>query len=55
MSSSLSNLVSNLPERIHKTKCKYGRNDTNCEILKLAEVNINIATVFLNPKTLKMI
>ena len=31
MTSSLSNLVNNLSERIHKIKCKYGHNDKKCE------------------------
>ena len=31
MASSLSNLVNNLAERIHKTKCKYGHDDKKCE------------------------
>ena len=32
MPSSLSNLVSNLSEVIHKIKCKYGFNDKKCEV-----------------------
>ena len=31
MTISLSNLVNNLSERIHKIKCKYGHNDKKCE------------------------
>ena len=31
MTSSLSNLVNNLSEEIHKTKCKYGHDDKKCE------------------------
>ena len=31
MASSLSNLANNLSERIHRIKCKFGRNDQNCE------------------------
>ena len=31
MASSLSNLVNNIPERIHKVKCKYGHNGKKCE------------------------
>ena len=31
MASSLSNLVNNLSERIHKIKCKFGHNDKKCE------------------------
>ena len=32
MASLLSNLVNNLPEGIHKPKCKYGQDDKKCEI-----------------------
>ena len=31
MASSLSNLVNNLSEGIHKIKCKHGRNHKRCE------------------------
>ena len=31
MASSLSNLVNDLAERIHKTMCKYRHNDKTCE------------------------
>ena len=31
MSSSLSNLVSNLSERGHRIKCNYGHDDKKCE------------------------
>ena len=31
MTSSSSNFVNNLSERIHKIKCKYGNDDKNCE------------------------
>ena len=31
MTKSLSNLVNNLTERIHKIKCKYGNDNKNCE------------------------
>ena len=31
MASSLSNLVNNLAEGIHKIKCKYGHNNSKCE------------------------
>ena len=43
MVSSLSNLVNNISEGIHKIKCKYRHDDKN---VKLAELNINIGTVF---------
>ena len=45
MASSLSSLVNNLSEEIHKIKCKYGIDNEN---VKLAELNINIVTVYLN-------
>ena len=45
MASSLSNLVNNLSEGIHRIKCKYRHDDKN---VKLVELNINIETVFLN-------
>ena len=31
MTSSLSNLVNNLSEKIDRTKCKYGHDDKKCE------------------------
>ena len=31
MASSISNLVHNLSEGIHKIKCKYGHDDKRCE------------------------
>ena len=49
---SLSNLVNNLSEGIHRFKCKFGHNDKN---VKHVELNINIATVFWNTHILKMI
>ena len=52
MASSLPNLINNLPEGIHKVKWKIRRDEKNA---KLAEPNINIATVFFNTKALKII
>ena len=52
MASSLSNLVNNLSEGIHKIKCKFWHNYKN---LKHAELSISIATAFLNTQILKMI
>ena len=49
MTGSLSNLVNNLSEGIHKIKCKYGHDDKKCEL------NISVATAFLNIQILKMI
>ena len=31
MASSLSNLVNNLSERVHRIKCKFGLDDKECE------------------------
>ena len=53
MASSLSNLVNNLSEGINKIKCKY-RHDEKKKV-KFVELNISIATAFLNTKILKMI
>ena len=50
MASSLSNLVNNLSEGIHKIKYKYGHEDKN---VKLAELNLNIANCFLEKTNLK--
>ena len=52
MRSSLSNLVNNLGEGIHKIKCKYCR---MIKAAKLVELNTNIGSAFLNTLTLKMI
>ena len=41
MASSLSNLVNNLSEGIHKIKCKHGHDDKK---VRLAELKISIAT-----------
>ena len=35
MASSLSNLVNNLTEGIHKIKCKYGHNDKKSETCEI--------------------
>ena len=53
MASSLLNLANDLSEEIYKIKFKYGHNDK--KNVRFAELNISIATVFLNTKTLKMI
>ena len=49
MASSLSNLVNNLSEGIHRAKFTYGHD------LKHVELNISIATAFLNIQISKMI
>ena len=48
----LSNHVNNLSERIRKIKCKYWHNYKN---VKFAEFIVNIAIIFMNTQTLKMI
>ena len=35
MASSLSNLVDNLVQRIHKIKCKYRHDEKNCETYRI--------------------
>ena len=52
MASSLSNLVNNLSEGIHRIKCKYRHDEKN---VRLVELNISVATVFLNIQTLKAV
>ena len=52
MAGSLSNLVNNLSEGIHRIACKCGHNDKN---VRLVELNMSISTVFLNTWILKMI
>ena len=54
MASSLLNLANHLSEGIHRINCKYGHDDKKKK-MKLVELNISIATVFLNMQTLKMI
>ena len=51
MASYLSNLVNNLSEEI--MKCQFGH--TMIKNVKHVELNISIATVFLNTQTLEMI
>ena len=43
MASSLSYIVNNFPERIHRTKCKYKHDDKN---VKHAELNIIIKCTY---------
>ena len=52
MASSLSNLVNNLAEVIHKSKCKNGHDKKN---MKRVGLNTKIMSVFLNMQTLKII
>ena len=46
MASSLSNLVNNFSEGIHRIKRKFGHDDKKCETRGI--IYISIATVFLN-------
>ena len=48
IANSLSNLVNNLSDRIHKIKCKCKHNDEKCETCRSKK---NIATVFFNTQT----
>ena len=52
--SSLSNLVNNPSEEIHRIKCKF-KHDKKKKDKKHVELNINIATIFLKTLFLKMI
>ena len=52
MTRSLSNLSNNVSEGIHIIKYKYRHDNKN---VKLAELNIDIATAFLNTQILRMI
>ena len=53
MASSLSNLVNELSERIHRIKCKFL--DKMIKNVKYMELNISIETVFSNIQTLNML
>ena len=52
MTSSLSNLVNNLSEGMHKVKCTYGHNDKK---VKIVELNISFTDVFFNEQFLNII
>ena len=52
VASLFSNLVNNFSEETHKINVNT---DTMIKDVKLAELDINIAPVFLNTQTLKMI
>ena len=53
MENSLSNLINNLSEGIHKIKCKNEHN--NKKNTKRVEMNTKILTAFLNTLTFGMI
>ena len=44
--------LSNISEGIHRIKCRFGHNDEN---VKHVELNIGLATIFLNTQILKKI
>ena len=50
MARSLSNLVNNLSERIHRIKCKYGHNDKKCET---CGITYEVCNCFLEYANLK--
>ena len=52
MASYLSNVVNNVSAGIHKINANT---NTMMKDLKLVKLNINIAAVLLNPRTLKMV
>ena len=52
MASSLSTLVNNISEGIHRRKCKVEHDDKKCET---CELNISIVTDFLHIQTSKKI
>ena len=47
MASSLSNLVNNLSEGIHRIKCKYGHDDNKCDTCGI-KCKYCVSIVFLN-------
>ena len=51
MARSLSNLVNDLSERIHRIKCKYGHDYKKCEI---SGIKYKYYDCFLEYKTLRM-
>ena len=50
MASSLSNLVNNLSEEIHKIKCKYGHNHKKCKTCGITYQVCNCFLEFTNFK-----
>ena len=50
LASSLSNLVNNLAEGIHKVKCKYGHNDKKCETCGVKYKDCNCCVEYTNFK-----
>ena len=52
MANSLSNLVNNFSEGIHKIKCKQGHDGKKCETCR---IKYKYCDCFLNTQTLKII
>ena len=50
MASSLSNLVNNLSEGIHKIKCKYGHNHTKWETCRIKYKYCSCFLEYINVK-----
>ena len=50
MASSLSNLVNNLAEGIHKTKCKYRHDNKKCESCGIKYKDCDCFLEYINPK-----
>ena len=50
MASSLSNLVNNLSEEIHKIKCKHGHDDKKCETCRIKYKYCNCFLEYTNFK-----
>ena len=52
MASSLSNLISNIAEGIHRIKCKYGHDNKKCETCRIKYKNCKC---FLDTQTSKIV
>ena len=52
MASSLSNLINNLSEGIHRIKCKFGHDDKKCETFG---IKYKYCDCFVNSEILKMV
>ena len=50
MEISLSNLVNNISEGVHKIKCKYGQNDKKCETCGITFKHCNCFPEYMNFK-----
>ena len=50
MASSLSNLVNNFSERIHRIKCKFGHDDRKCETCRIEYMYCDCFLEYINFK-----